>query len=101
MKNWDIEKLCRAGRHDFIEITRRILAAPGVVIPIDNRETRIGIAREKNRPVIAAPRLICWNPIKRDAVHRESAQRCAPFGFMCAVANIYANPLRLDEGYHH
>ncbi len=101
IKNRQIEKLGDACGHNFIEIEGRILATPGVVIPIDNRETRIIIARQENRPVVPAPRFVRWNPIKRDAFHRESPQRCARLGFVRHVANVDANWLRFDKPFDH
>ena len=96
-----MEKLSGTGRHDFIEIARRILAAPGIVIPVDNRDARIGIAREKNRTVIATPWLVCRNLIKRDAFHRQPTQNCARLCFMRVVADVDANLLGFDESLCH
>jgi len=62
---------------------------------------RIDITCEKNRPVIAAPRLICRNAIKRDAFHRQFPQNCARLGFVRAIAHIDADLLRFDKRLHH
>src|SRR5437763_756366 len=51
IKNRGFQDLGHARRHDFIEIERRIFISPCIVIPIDDREFWIDIARQKNRAV--------------------------------------------------
>ena len=70
IKNRNIEKLRETCRHNFIKIERRILVSPGIVIPVSNCELWLAIAGQKNWPVIAAPRLVCRNEMKRDSFHR-------------------------------
>ena len=47
-----------------IEIERRILAAPGVVTPVDDRE--FVVALHEDRSVIPAPRLVTRDAVIRD-----------------------------------
>ena len=66
--------LSDARRDHFIEIARRILAAPGVVIPIDDRQPRLLLARQENRAVIAAPRFVCRNAMKGEPARMQALQ---------------------------
>src|SRR5205807_50435 len=68
IKNRGFQDLGHARRHDFIEIERRIFISPCVVIPIDDREFWIDIARQKNRAVIAAPGLVRRDFVIGDAL---------------------------------
>ena len=64
IKSRDIEHVCDACRHNFIEIEWRIFVSPCVVIPIDDGKFRFGVARQENRPVIAAPGFVRRNEMK-------------------------------------
>ena len=102
IKNRGFQDLGHARRHDFIEIERRIFISPCVVIPIDDREFWIDIARQKSRAVIAAPGLVRRDFVIGDALlMRELIEDRARFSFMRAVANINANGFRVDKGPDH
>src|SRR2546423_4616566 len=104
IKNRYPENLGDPRRHDLVEIARRIFATPGIVIPIDNRQPsrRRGIvARQKDRAVIAAPRFVRRNPIKRKALLRQSFQNLARFGFVSAIADVDADWLGIQQRFDH
>ena len=61
IKNRHFEDFSEACRHDFIEIKWRIFVSPGIVIPVHHGKSRIAIACEKTRPVVAAPWLVGGN----------------------------------------
>ena len=99
--NGKIERRAHACWHDIIQIEWRILAAPGVVTPIDNRQLRILLARQENRTVIAAPRFVGWNFVIGNALVRQTFQDIARFRFVRAVADIDADRLRFDQRRDH
>src|SRR5205807_2857453 len=68
IKNRDLQDLGHARRNDFIQIERRIFISPRIVIPVNDREFWIDIARQKNRTMIAAPGLIGWDFVIGDAL---------------------------------
>ena len=90
-----------ARRHDFIEIARRIFAAPRVVIPIDDRNARLFLARDENRTVIAAPWFVCRNQMKGEPTCVKPIENCARFCFMRAVANVDIDRFRFQQRFHH
>ena len=75
----------------FIKIARWILPAPGVVVPIDDRQSGLFLAGQEDRTVIAAPWFIGRNAMKGQAVERQARQHFARFRFVNAVADIEAD----------
>ena len=61
-----LQALIDSLRHDVVVIERRILAAPGVVAPIDQHRLAPLRADEKHRPMIAHPGVVRRNVVQRD-----------------------------------
>ena len=65
IKNWQFEDLSDACGHDFIEIKWRIFVAPGIVIPIDNREWSRRALTPHGVPRLGASRLQPSSRVKK------------------------------------
>ena len=100
--NRQTQRLCHARRDDLIEIARRILAAPGIVIPIDHRQSRILGAGQKNRPVITAPRLVGRDHVKGQSCSPGRSSSAARASASCApLQTLMIDRLRLEQRCHH
>src|ERR1700724_1425276 len=102
MESRNFEKLGDAGRHNFVEIKRRIFVSPGVVIPVDDRQLWIDIAGQKNWAVIAAPRLVGRDLIISDAfLMRQRVEYRARFRFVRTVNNVNPDWFRFSQSTDH
>ncbi len=72
-KDRNIENFRDARWHNFIEIERRILVSPRVVIPIHNRKLWVGrrASEKSGRDRGTMARL--WDVVKRDSFEAQSA----------------------------
>ncbi len=97
VKNRDLENFCDTSWYDLIEIAGRILASPGIVIPIDDGQSRVVFSRHKNWPVIAAPRFVRRDATESDSGMIQITKNRHGFGLMRAIAYIDKNRFGLDE----
>ena len=90
-------------RHRVIEIERWIFPAPSVVIEIEHCHAGIGVARQENRPVIAAPRLVRGNAVEAHMREspRQRGQMLAHPRFVFLVGNVDAYRFALAERADH
>src|SRR5262249_19203018 len=104
IKNRHFEDLTNASRNDFIKIARWIFSTPGIVIPINNRDSRFtnrGIAGQKNWSVIATPRFVSRDSMKCESIKGQTLQDSACFSFVRLVTNINMNRLGGEKRFHH
>src|SRR5437868_8799250 len=101
VKNREVENFGDTGWHDIIQVARRILPSPGIVIPIDDGQSWIVLSRQENRSMIATPGFVRWNTIKSDSGLIQVTKNLHRFSFMRAVAYIDENRFGLDESADH
>src|SRR6478672_3983557 len=100
--------LCDSGWHDLVQVKGRVFAAPCIVVPIDDGESRFLITFDENRPVITAPGFIGWDVKKFDVTGIDVLQEISDLLFVIMIDHVdshwFGSPERvnhLGEDWHH
>ena len=92
-------------RNDVIEVIRRVLAAPGVEAPVDDRLFHPAVARavDEDRPVVTAPGVVRGVMVEEDVDRRDAfrAEELAHPGFEVRIGDVDVHFLvRHELAYH-
>ena len=101
IKDGQPKMFCDPGWHDLVQVKGRVFAAPCIVIPIDDGESRFLITFDENRSVITAPRFIGWDVEKFDVTDVDILQEITDLLFVIMIGHVDSHWFGLPERVNH